>query len=64
MVHFFPTAMRIAVEARIPDILIGKPYGLSVNDLAQKSNLEARKLRKVLRALATRHIFREGTHIY
>jgi len=55
--------MRIVVEARIPDMLIGKPQGLSVIELAQKSNLEAKKLRKVLRALATRHIFREGTHI-
>ena len=63
MVHFYPAAMRIVVEARIPDMLIGKPQGLSVIELAQKSNLEAKKLRKVLRALATRHIFREGTHI-
>ncbi|KIM78316.1 hypothetical protein PILCRDRAFT_595321 [Piloderma croceum F 1598] len=59
MVHFYPTAMRVVVEARIPDMLIGKPQGLSVSELAQKSNLEARKLRKILRALATRHIFRE-----
>ena len=60
MVHFYPAAMRIAVQARIPDMLVAKPQGLPVNELAQKSGLNARKLRKVLRALATRHVFREG----
>jgi len=45
-----------------PDMLIGKPQGLSVIELAhRKAILKLRNLRKVLRALATRHIFREGT---
>jgi hypothetical protein len=54
MVHFYPTAMRIAVEARIPDMLIGKPHGLSVDELAQKSQL---------RIVAARHESSNGGEI-
>jgi len=60
MVLFQPAAMRIVVEARIPDMLVMKPKGLSVNELAEKSGLSAGKLRRIIRALATKHVFREG----
>jgi hypothetical protein len=63
MAHFYPTAMRIAIEARIPDMLIGEPHGLSVHEMAQKSGLDVVKLHKVLRVLATKHIFSEGTYV-
>ena len=48
-------------EARIPDLLAEIPRGLSVIELSGKTGIDARKLGKVLRALATRHCFREST---
>jgi hypothetical protein len=64
MTHFGPAAMRIAIETRIPDLLVANPQGLSVTELAEKTGIDSRKLRKVMRALATRHCFREGASPY
>ena len=61
MEHFHPAALRVAVEARIPHMLMDNPHGLSTDELAGMSGLDVKKLRKILRALAARHIFREGT---
>lgn len=36
--------------------------GLHVSDLAIKAGVESGKLARVLRLLASRHVFREGTH--
>jgi hypothetical protein len=63
MAHFGPAVMRVAVEARIPDLLVESPQGLSVAKLAEKTSIDSRKLRKVLRALAARHCFHEGACI-
>jgi hypothetical protein len=60
MEHFGPVAMRIAVEARISDLLVKNPQGLTVTELADKTGIDAWRLRKVMRALATQHCFREG----
>lgn len=59
MAHFGPLAVRIAIETRIPDLLVANPQGLSVPELAEKTGIDSRKLRKVMRALATRHCFHE-----
>ena len=55
--------MRIAIEARIPDLLVEHPQGLSIKELAKKTGMESWKLRKIMRTLATRHCFREGARI-
>jgi DNA-binding IclR family transcriptional regulator len=52
--------MRVAVEAHIPDTLAGHPEGLSITELAEKIGIHSVKLRKIMRALATRHCFRQG----
>lgn len=52
--------LQVATEAKISDLLLGKPEGLHVNDLAERSGLNAKKLVQVLRLLATNHIYQEG----
>jgi len=60
MVQFGPACIRVAIQERISDILVENPQGLSVAELANKTGVDSGKLRRVLRALATRHCFREG----
>jgi hypothetical protein len=59
MVQFGPACIRVAIQERISDILVENPQGLSVAELANKTGVDSGKLRRVLRALATRHCFRE-----
>lgn len=47
---------------KIPDILQGTPGGMSVCELGDKTGLEPAKLGRILRFLATKHIFREGSN--
>lgn len=49
---------------KIPDILQGTPAGMSVRELGSKTGLEPAKLGRILRYLATKHIFREGTKFH
>ncbi|KAK7435762.1 hypothetical protein VKT23_019459 [Stygiomarasmius scandens] len=51
--------LKIAVDARIPDLLLDQPNGVHVDQLAEKSNRDPGKLARVLRTLATNHIFIE-----
>ncbi|TFY76535.1 hypothetical protein EWM64_g7478 [Hericium alpestre] len=51
--------LRVAVTAKIPDILAAHPEGLHVSEIAKKTNMEPGKLSKVLRSLALHHCFRE-----
>lgn len=55
--------MRVAVESRIPDLIGTSTEGLSVLELADKTGIEVNKLRKIMRALATRHCFRQGARM-
>jgi len=50
----------VAVDAKIPDLLLDQPNGVHVDQLAEKSNRDPGKLARVLRTLATNHIFIEG----
>jgi hypothetical protein len=59
MVHFGPACMHVAIQERISDILLDNPNGLSVAELANKTGIDSGKLRRILRALATKHCFRE-----
>ncbi|KAJ7832037.1 O-methyltransferase-domain-containing protein [Mycena olivaceomarginata] len=49
----------IVIEARIVDALSGHPQGLPVNELSKIVNIEAGKLARILRLLATRNCFIE-----
>lgn len=52
--------MLVVTNAKIADLLLGKPEGLHVNDLAAASALDPGKLGRILRLLATKHCFDEG----
>lgn len=62
-----PACMQVIVDNKIPDILLDHPEGLHVDVLAKKaalaknSGLDGGKLGRVLRVLATKHCFKEGT---
>ncbi|KAJ8073210.1 hypothetical protein PM082_020079 [Marasmius tenuissimus] len=51
--------MRLVVEKKIPDLLEGFPEGLHIESIAAQASLDARKLKQVLRLLATRGCFKE-----
>ncbi|KAF9260951.1 S-adenosyl-L-methionine-dependent methyltransferase [Marasmius fiardii PR-910] len=51
--------LRLAVQNGIADLLEGHPEGLQVDYISWKTGLDSRKLRQVLRLLATRGCFRE-----
>ncbi|KAJ7634565.1 S-adenosyl-L-methionine-dependent methyltransferase [Roridomyces roridus] len=51
--------LRVAVEAKIADLLLDKPEGLPVDQLSAKTGIDAKKLARVLRYLATKHVFTE-----
>lgn len=53
--------MRVVSEAKIADFLVNKPGGLHVDILAKQSSLDPDKLARILRVLATKHCFTEGT---
>lgn len=52
----------VAVNNGIPDLLKDKPEGVPVAELAKATSLDAGKLERIMRRLATTHIFREGTY--
>ncbi|SJL09154.1 uncharacterized protein ARMOST_12530 [Armillaria ostoyae] len=53
------SALRVALEANIVEILREHPQGLHVQDIAAQNEMEPVKLGRVLRLLATHHIFNE-----
>lgn len=55
-----PACMLVVTNAKIADMLIDKPEGLPVKELAAQSGLDTGKLGRVLRMLATKHCFKEG----
>lgn len=52
--------MLVVTNAKIADKLLGKPEGLTVKELASQAGLDAGKLGRILRMLATKHCFEEG----
>ncbi|KAH9479088.1 3-O-methyltransferase 2 [Psilocybe cubensis] len=54
-----PACLLVVTNAKIADLLLGKPEGLHVNDLASASGLDSGKLGRILRLLATKHVFDE-----
>ncbi|KAA1475132.1 S-adenosyl-L-methionine-dependent methyltransferase [Dentipellis sp. KUC8613] len=53
------SCLRVALQAKIPDVLEDTPQGLHVNKVAKQVGLPADKLARVLRLLAQKHCFRE-----
>jgi len=57
--HYDSSCLNVALTAKIADLLAIDREGLSLNELSKKSGMDKSKLGRVLRYLATRHIFRE-----
>ncbi|KAF5310051.1 hypothetical protein D9619_010480 [Psilocybe cf. subviscida] len=57
--HMEPAALLAVTDAKIADMLVGKPAGVHVGELSKQSGLDAGKLGRILRALATKHCFQE-----
>lgn len=51
--------LRTAIDARVADHLLGKPEGVHADELARLTGIEAGKLARTLRVLATSHCFTE-----
>jgi hypothetical protein len=60
--HYDPACMRVAIKAKVADVLVGHPVGLPVADIAKKAGIEQGKLARILRFLATKNCFREGAY--
>ncbi|ESK85089.1 S-adenosyl-L-methionine-dependent methyltransferase [Moniliophthora roreri MCA 2997] len=55
-----PSCLVIVTNARIADLLVDKPEGMHVKQLAEASGFnDSDKLGRVMRLLATNHVFRE-----
>ncbi|KAF9479526.1 S-adenosyl-L-methionine-dependent methyltransferase [Pholiota conissans] len=54
-----PAGLQVVTTANVADILLGKPDGLSVDEIAKQSGLDPNRLGRILRMLATKHCFQE-----
>jgi len=61
---FETNCLSVALTFKIPDVLREKPTGMHISEIGQKTGLEERKAGRILRLLATRHVFREGSSLY
>ncbi|THU85643.1 S-adenosyl-L-methionine-dependent methyltransferase [Dendrothele bispora CBS 962.96] len=57
--HEEPASLLVVTEHKIADLLLNKPEGVPATELAAKTGLDAGKLTRILRLLATKHCFRE-----
>ncbi|TCD67183.1 hypothetical protein EIP91_000409 [Steccherinum ochraceum] len=51
--------LQVAIDYKIADLLLQKPDGVHVTTLAEATNIEEDKLSRILRLLATTHVFTE-----
>ncbi|KJA28851.1 hypothetical protein HYPSUDRAFT_33246 [Hypholoma sublateritium FD-334 SS-4] len=54
-----PIALQVVGSAKVADHLLGKPDGLHVEELGKLTQIDAKKLGRLLRLLATKHCFQE-----
>ncbi|KAF8191303.1 S-adenosyl-L-methionine-dependent methyltransferase [Pholiota molesta] len=54
-----PVAFQVVINAKVADILVGKPDGLHIDQLANEAGVDSNKLGRILRMLATKHCFQE-----
>jgi hypothetical protein len=55
-----PGCLHVVAAFKIPDILLDQPEGMNISEIAKRSGIEQGKLGRILRLLASKHIFREG----
>ena len=56
--------LNVALTFKIPDVLKEKPNGMHISEIGGKTGLEEHKAGRILRLLATKHVFREGPYLY
>ncbi|KAJ3504648.1 hypothetical protein NLJ89_g7830 [Agrocybe chaxingu] len=59
MGFYEPACLGIVLTFKIPDVLEEKPAGMHISEIAEKTGLEERKIGRILRLLATKHVFTE-----
>ena len=52
--------LQVAIEGRIADLLAEKPDGIHIGELSSRTGIDVDKLGRILRLLASRHIFAES----
>ncbi|KAF5312468.1 hypothetical protein D9619_003733 [Psilocybe cf. subviscida] len=58
--HFKSAALRVCLEANVTEILReGGPQGVHVNEIAKLANISSTKIARLLRYLATHHVYKE-----
>ena len=55
-----PNCLRVALTLKLPDILMEQPNGMHISEIANKTGVDEDKLGRILRLLASTHVFREG----
>ena len=55
-----PQCINVVLNFKIADILKEHPDGMDIAGIGEKSGADPEKIGRILRLLATRHIFREG----
>ncbi|KAJ3576709.1 hypothetical protein NP233_g252 [Leucocoprinus birnbaumii] len=59
MSFYEPACLQVALSNKIPDILAECPSGAHISELQRQTGVDQNKLGRVLRLLATKHVFRE-----
>ncbi|KAF9544584.1 S-adenosyl-L-methionine-dependent methyltransferase [Agrocybe pediades] len=60
LMNFYePVCLNVAITFKIPDILQEKPSGMHISEIGKRTGIEERKVGRILRLLATKHVFRE-----
>jgi len=59
MAGYEPACLNVAMTYKFSDILQENPAGMHISELGKKSGVEERKAGRILRFLASKHIFRE-----
>ncbi|KAF5339494.1 hypothetical protein D9757_014699 [Collybiopsis confluens] len=57
--YYEPSALLVVCNAKVADILLSKPDGMHISEIAKASGLDQGKLGRIIRMLVTKHCFRE-----
>jgi len=57
---FESTCLHVALTFKFPDVLKEKPTGMHISEIGQKTGVEEHKAGRILRLLASNHVFQEG----
>ena len=55
-----PHCLHVALTLKLPDLLMEQTNGMHIAEIAKKTGVDEDKLGRILRLLASTHVFREG----